>query len=175
VTEGRGRWAAPALGFLIPFAITAAVVALRPYHGPTKPVRQPIAFNHHKHVEEASLTCSTCHQFFETEAFSGLPAADVCAMCHLEPQGKSAEERELVRLLKAGAPLDWKPLFRQPSHVFSSHRRHVVVAKIDCAVCHGDIGKSTEPPSQVRRLVMQDCIDCHRRRGAAAECTTCHR
>lgn len=175
MSESRARWVAPALGFLLPFAITAVVVALLPYHGPTKPVRQPIAFNHRKHVEEASLTCSTCHQFYETEAFSGLPAADVCAMCHLEPQGKSAQERELVRRLQAGAPLDWKPLFRQPPHVFSSHRRHVVVAKLDCAVCHGEIGKSTQPPLRVRRLVMQDCIDCHRRRGASAECTTCHR
>jgi hypothetical protein len=175
MSESRARWVAPTLSFLLPFTITAAVVALLPYHGSTKSVRQPIAFNHRKHVEEASLTCSTCHQFYETEAFSGLPAADVCAMCHLEPQGKSAEERELVKLLKAGAPLEWKPLFRQPPHVFSSHRRHVVVAKLDCPVCHGEIGNSTQPPARVKRLVMQDCLDCHQRRRAATECTTCHR
>jgi cytochrome c553 len=175
MSENRARWVAPALGFLLPFMITAGVVALLPYHGPTKPVRQPIAFNHRKHVEELSLPCSICHQFYETEAFSGLPAAEVCATCHLEPQGKSAEERELVKLLKAGTPLDWKPLFRQPPHVFSSHRRHVVVAKLDCPVCHGEIGNSTQPPTRVKRLVMQDCLDCHRRRRAAAECTTCHR
>lgn len=175
MTDGRARWAASALGVVVPFLITAAVVALLPYHGPTKPVHQPIAFNHRKHVEEASISCSTCHQYYETEAFSGLPAADVCAVCHLEPQGKSAEERKLVGLLKAGAPLDWKPLFRQPPHVYYSHRRHVVVAKLDCPVCHGEIAKTTAPPSRVKRLVMQNCIDCHRRRGVSAECTTCHR
>jgi hypothetical protein len=175
MSESRARWVAPALGFLLPFTITAAVIALLPYHGPTKPVRQPIAFNHRKHVEEASLTCSTCHQFYETEAFSGLPAADVCAMCHLEPQGKSAQELELVKLLKAGKPLEWKPLFRQPPHVYYSHRRHVVSGKLDCVTCHGEIGKSVEPPARVKRLAMQDCLDCHRRHAVATECTACHR
>ena len=175
MSRGRFPWVPAALSFLLPLVVTTAVVTLLPRHGSTRPVRQPIAFNHKKHVEENSLTCSTCHAFYEKEAFSGLPGADVCAVCHLEPQGKSAEERELVRMLQAGTPLDWAPLFRQPSHVFSSHRRHVVVAKLECPTCHGQLANSTRPPARVRRLVMQDCIDCHRRLGASTECTACHR
>jgi hypothetical protein len=138
-------------------------------------VRQPIAFNHRKHVKELDLACSTCHVTVEKEAFSGLPDAEVCAFCHSEPQGKSEEEKKLIQLLKTGAPLEWVSLFRQPSHVFYSHRRHVVVAKIDCVVCHGSIAETTSPPGRVKRLRMEDCRSCHRRKGVSTDCTKCHR
>ena len=172
--SGRAPWGAVALGFLVLFPI-AAVLAVRPSNSGGKPVRQPISFNHRKHVEENSMECSTCHEFYEKEAFSGVPTAELCESCHAEPQGDSPAERDLVRLLKEGAPLDWKPLFRQPPHVYYSHQRHVMVARLDCGVCHGAIGQSAKPPARVRRLGMQDCIDCHRRSGVATECTTCHR
>lgn len=138
-------------------------------------VRQPIAFNHARHVKDIDLACSTCHEYYEKEAFSGLPTSEICASCHLEPQGKSEEERKLVRLLKAGAPVDWKPLFLQPPHVYYSHRRHVMTAKIDCSVCHGGIAQTSSPPTRVRKLRMADCIGCHEKRGGPTECTACHR
>jgi hypothetical protein len=162
--------AAAASGFLLFLFGSAFPFALR-----RPPVRQPIAFNHQKHVKDNDLACSTCHEYYEKEAFSGLPTSEICASCHLEPQGKSAEERELVRLLKAGAPLDWKPLFLQPPHVYYSHRRHVVTARIDCSVCHGGIAQTSFPPARVPRLRMADCIGCHEKHGAPTECTACHR
>ena len=174
MTHSRTPWGAAVVGFFLFLVVVSAVVAVRPRDA-SKPVRQPISFNHRIHVEDNALTCSTCHQFYEREAFSGLPSAEDCAVCHLEAQGKSAEELELVQLLKAGAPLDWRPLFRQPPHVYYSHRRHVIAGKLDCGVCHGAIAKSVKPPARVRTLRMQDCIDCHRRQGVSAECTTCHR
>ncbi|HEX7419621.1 MAG TPA: cytochrome c3 family protein [Thermoanaerobaculia bacterium] len=139
------------------------------------PVGQPIAFNHRKHVVENQIGCSTCHMFYETQTFSGLPDADTCATCHEQPQGKSAEEAKLVRLLHEGRPLVWTSLFRQPSHIFYSHRRHVVKAQIPCERCHGKIAMTTSPPQQVTRLKMQDCINCHEQRGVPVDCTTCHR
>lgn len=136
---------------------------------------QPIEFNHRKHVAENQIDCSTCHMFYETETFSGLPDRDVCATCHEEAMGKSAEEAKLVRILRAGQPLQWRRLFQQPSHIFYSHRRHVVKAQIKCEQCHGDIAQSTSPPRKVTTLKMEDCIGCHEQRGVATECTTCHR
>jgi hypothetical protein len=171
----RRTLASALAGFVVLFTAVAAILALRPHHGISRAVRQPIAFNHRKHVVDNSLECSTCHEYYEKEAFSGIPSAELCASCHQEPQGKSEEEARLVRLLRSGAPLDWKPLFRQPAHVFYSHRRHVVAAKLDCRVCHGEIGKSTQPASRVRRLQMTDCIECHRKRGVSTDCTACHR
>jgi Class III cytochrome C family/Cytochrome c7 and related cytochrome c len=172
-SRSRPRWSAAVLSFIAFFFLTGAITVWR--STPRVARAQPIAFNHKKHVEELELACSTCHQFYEKEAFSGLPGADTCSSCHQEPVGKSKEEAKLVRLLQSGAPLEWTPLFRQPAHIFYSHRRHVVAAKIQCAVCHGSIGASTAPPQSVRRLRMQDCLDCHRRSGVTTDCTGCHR
>jgi hypothetical protein len=51
----------------------------------------------------------------------------------------------------------------------------VVTAKIDCAVCHGGIAQTAFPPARVRSLRMEDCIDCHEKRGAPTDCLACHR
>lgn len=138
-------------------------------------VRQPISFNHKKHVTELDIGCTTCHVTVETEAFSGLPDAELCAGCHLEPQGKGEKEKRLVEMLKKGTALTWKPLFRQPAHVFYSHRRHVIAAKLQCSVCHGAIAETTAPPGRVTPLEMDDCISCHRKARVATDCTACHR
>lgn len=161
---------------LVPSFVLGALLALwRPGPLLPEPVRQPIEFNHRKHVKELELTCATCHATVETEAFSSLPAADVCAGCHAEAQGKSEEEKKLVALLSEGKPLLWAPLFRQPAHVFYSHRRHVVSGKIPCETCHGAIGASSAPPGHVKKLLMDDCLACHVARGVSTDCTTCHR
>lgn len=171
---GGGR-SAGLLGFVVCAVLSGATVFLRNGGARATPVEQPIAFNHAKHVKELTLECSVCHVSFEKEAFSGLPGLDVCATCHAEAQGSSKEEAKLVQLVRSGAPLEWKPLFRQPPHVFYSHRRHVVAGKIPCATCHGSIAESTAPPASVERLHMQQCIDCHRSRGVSTVCTACHR
>lgn len=179
MSESRRERVLFAAGFAASFVLTGAgMTAVALSGGPAffRPaVRQPIAFNHLKHAKELDLACSSCHLTVEKEAFSGLPDAEVCAFCHSEPQGKSEEEKKLVDLLKAGVPLSWVPLFRQPPHVSYSHRRHVVVAKIDCPVCHGAIAAATVPPGRVKRLRMDDCVSCHRRSGVSTDCTTCHR
>ena len=72
-------------------------------------------------------------------------------------------------------PVVWHSLFRQPPHIFYSHRRHVVTARLKCERCHGDIADSVSPPVRVVRLTMNDCIGCHESRGVATDCTTCHR
>jgi len=167
----KSIWFSAVVGFGLFFLLSGAVVLLS-----SPSTEQPIAFNHRKHVVDNEMACSDCHQFYEREVFSGLPDAGTCSFCHLdEPQGESAEEEKLRKLLESGAPLEWKPLFRQPPHVFYSHRRHAAVAQIECSVCHGSIGESEAPPSRVRALDMDDCLGCHESQGARAQCTTCHR
>jgi hypothetical protein len=160
--------------FVVALAAATAVGFMTGKLGPLG-VKQPIAFNHKKHVVENQIACSTCHQYYETQSFSGLPEADVCSTCHAEPLGKSAEEAKLVKLLKDGKPIVWNSLFRQPSHIFYSHRRHVVKARIPCERCHGQIALASSPPARVKRLTMTDCIACHEQRGVPVDCTTCHR
>lgn len=173
---GEEGWRAGAIGFLASFLLAGGgVVGLRHHPLADPPIAQPIAFNHRAHVQEREIDCSACHPFYAKQTFSGLPDAEVCSSCHAEAQGKSEEEAKLVRLLKAGVPLVWKPLFRQPPHVFYSHRRHVGVARIECKECHGSIAEAVAPPGHVTKLRMGDCIDCHRTRAVSTACTTCHR
>jgi class III cytochrome C family protein/cytochrome c7-like protein len=160
--------------FVICFVAAAAVgFVTGEFRSPS--TDQPIAFNHKKHVVDNQIGCSTCHTGFESEMFAGLPDADTCSTCHAEPQGKSAEEAKLVRMLHDQKPLIWNSVFREPSHVFYSHRRHVVTAQIKCERCHGDFAQVTSPPRSMRRLKMADCIACHQERNVSVECTTCHR
>lgn len=173
-TTGRFPWGLIAAVVAMAMLVSAAgsLVAARIRRAD---VVQPIAFNHRLHAGEQKIECSTCHPFYETEAFAGLPDADVCAMCHSEPQGVSDEEKKLVQLLKDGRPLVWSSLFRQPAHVYYSHRRHVMAARLKCEQCHGDFARTTAPPVRVARLTMTECVGCHEARRVAADCTTCHR
>jgi hypothetical protein len=162
-------------GFLMLLFATGVVtffVEAKPY---SRPVQQPIQFNHKKHVEDAGLECSTCHGQYSTETSAGFPGADACALCHTEPQGKSAAEAALVARLKAGQPLEWVSVFREPPHVFFSHRRHVVVAKLECTLCHGNIGLSSAPPDRTAQLRMVQCVGCHATHAASTNCSACHR
>lgn len=170
---GAVAWSALFLGFLLSFAAAFALHGEWPVL--SRPVAQPISFNHRLHVEQEEMSCEECHRYCETETFSGLPSGKLCALCHIEPQGESKAEARLVELLQSGSELEWQPLFEQPPHVFYSHRRHVVVAGIECQTCHGDIAQSDSPPVQVRRLTMDDCRNCHEKSGASTECTACHR
>lgn len=165
---------ATALGLAVFFVLgTGLGVAQR--RSAARALEQPIAFNHRLHVEDVELSCLDCHEFYESEAFSGLPGPEVCAFCHEEAQGESVAEQELAGLLAEGAPLAWRSLFRQPSHVFYSHRRHVVVAGLECRSCHGDFAKTETPPRRASILSMEECLECHQREGVAEDCTACHR
>ena len=175
-TIDRGTWIGVGFGFLIAFLVSGAGALLMSGSEMWRdPVSQPIAFNHRLHVEDVELECLSCHQFYEEETFSGMPTAEDCWMCHEEALGTSEEEAKLVRLLAKGEVLEWNPLFRQPAHVFYTHRRHVVLRGMDCADCHGSIGTSESPPDRVGPLLMDDCIDCHTREEVTNDCTACHR
>jgi len=166
---------AAAVGFLFCGAVVGVVTFFTTDRLGDPAVLQPVAFNHLVHVEEQGLDCVDCHLGAESEIHSGLPDVETCAMCHEEPQGEGAEEARLVQLLAAGEPLAWGRIFRQPPHVFFSHRRHTSVAELDCTVCHDSIGSSTQPPPTRRPLRMKVCVACHEEGGASTNCTACHR
>ena len=163
------------LGFVLFFFLSTAAGTFSTLFNSPVDTEQAIVFNHRKHVEDNGMACSDCHEHYEKETFSGLPAADLCSFCHAEALGESAEELKLVELLEEGAPLEWKPLFRQPPHVFYSHRRHVAVAELECETCHGSFAETEAPPARVEIMTMEVCLDCHLEEGTATDCTACHR
>jgi len=135
---------------------------------------QPIAFNHKKHVDQG-LGCDTCHQHFKTQTFSGMPDISVCLECHKDAITKSPEEEKIRQFAKKKEEIPWKRIYGEPDHVFYSHRRHVVLGKIECKTCHGNIGESEKPPTRPYvDMTMGWCMRCHKVRKASNDCLTCH-
>lgn len=126
--------------------------------------RQPIQFNHQTHVEIE--TCDTCHTYYLTRKVAGRPKLAICLDCHDEPQSESPEEEKFFRIAETEKVLRWVKLTRLPRHVRFSHRMHVVVGKVECESCHGDIGNMVAPPeAPLIDITMNFCIDCHRSEG----------
>jgi len=136
---------------------------------------QPIAFNHAKHVG-SGIACTDCHTGAQSSAHATLPDLDTCMTCHSEPLGSSAEEAKLRRVAAEGGSLRWSQLLRLPPDIYFSHRRHVQIAGLDCAACHGRMEEAAAPPTRpFWTASMQQCLACHQRSGAGTGCNDCHR
>jgi c(7)-type cytochrome triheme protein len=139
-------------------------------------IEQPIKYNHKKHVKELEMDCTECHRYAKTMARATIPNIEVCQDCHAEPMTDSGEEKKLVSYITKGEKIPWVKVYRVPSNVYFSHRRHTVLAGIDCTVCHGDIGKLDKPVTrQLVRISMKNCLKCHEKEKAETDCTRCHR
>jgi hypothetical protein len=140
-------------------AVVVAVIAAGVWMAvmPAAAIRQPIAFAHAKHE---AVACAVCHRGATTSARAGIPDATFCSKCH------STLPRTIA----------WVQITHVPSHVMFSHRRHVTVARLDCASCHGEMRDRHTPPGRAQvRLTMTTCLSCHRQEGAAEDCAACHR
>jgi hypothetical protein len=135
---------------------------------------QPISFNHQKHLEQGT-ECNTCHAYYNDETFSGMPKVAVCLECHKDPITQNPEEEKIRQINKKGDEVRWKRVYQQPDHVFFSHRRHVVLGKMECENCHGDIGQRDKPPSRPWvKMTMNWCMDCHAKKKVTNDCLACH-
>ncbi len=141
----------------------------------TKPPVQPIAFNHKVHVSNG-INCVDCHAGAQEQAQATLPGITTCMGCHEAALTQSPEEAKIRDMAAAGAELKWAKMTRVAPHVFFSHRRHVHLAGLQCADCHGAMQDATAPPTRrFRRLDMDDCLHCHEQRGLKSDCNDCHR
>ena len=137
--------------------------------------KQPIAFNHAKHVSNG-VACTDCHAGVQVQAKATLPTIDVCIGCHQVALTSNPEEERLRTIAAAGQELNWVQLTQTAPHVFFSHRRHVAVAHLPCAECHGPMEQATRPPERAFRVFkMATCINCHQQHRVNADCNDCHR
>jgi hypothetical protein len=103
--------------------------------------------------------------------------------CHKGIQsGPQYKEKEIAKIYEAAGfdpktltydeskqnPLKWIKVHNLPDHVYFNHSQHVVVGKIECATCHGDLKKMTVA-EQKAPLTMKWCIDCHRQAEVAMQ------
>ncbi|MBM4339034.1 MAG: cytochrome c3 family protein [Deltaproteobacteria bacterium] len=160
--------------FLIGLAIGTAVLFLFINFGSSFRSEQPISFNHKKHQEQG-VECAACHSHFKEQTFSGMPKVAVCMECHKDSITKHPDEEKIRQFQKMGEEIPWRRVYQQPDDVFFSHRRHVVLAKMECKACHGDIGQSEKPPAKPSvKMTMKWCMDCHTKTKANNDCLVCH-
>lgn len=161
----------------VPLALAAALAAAS---CADPPVEQPIPFNHRLHVA-SEIACVQCHEGVRTEAHAGLPRVEVCMQCHEADVTENAAAKPYIETVRRhaaeGTEIPWRRLHVLPAHVYYSHRRHVAIAGLACAGCHGDVAdRTTPPPGPVARtLSMSTCMDCHEARGVENDCARCHR
>jgi hypothetical protein len=161
---------------LLPFALVFVICAGAGLLFADRPTFQPYAYNHAVHTAKAD--CTLCHRGARDGTRAGLPSMEVCTRCHATAPGAkpTAKDQALwAQALKGNAP-PWNRLYRLPSHVFFSHRRHVTVGGIACERCHGDMEHRTSPPAYaLKTLKMPDCLGCHQQEKVTVDCTGCHR
>jgi len=148
----------------------------------TQEISQPFAYPHQIHVTQEGISCIECHPGAETADHATIPQTGVCAECHEEAIGESAEEARLVEWLASGEPIPWRRVTRVAEHVHFSHRRHVLAGQILCETCHGEVKDLMEPITRPFRnfqgeIGMERCIACHLASGnprATVDCVLCH-
>jgi mono/diheme cytochrome c family protein len=138
---------------------------------------QPIKFSHKLHAGDNEIACQYCHSSVEKSRHAGIPSVNICMNCHKGIQsGPQYKEKEIAKIYEAAgfdpktmtydpkkqSPLTWIKVHNLPDHVYFNHSQHVVVGKLECANCHGDV-KSMTVAEQKAPLTMKWCIECHRK------------
>lgn len=170
MATGRASWL---VGFVVFFGL--GYFLLGRVLPPLSSSSQPIRFNHALHAANG-LGCEDCHAGARQQAKATLPGIDTCLNCHQEAVTKSDEEEKIRAFARAGQEIPWVQLTRVPAHVYFSHRRHVALAGLACADCHGPMETRTEPPRRpFRPVTMAACLQCHEQRKVNNDCNACHR
>lgn len=156
------------LVILLLVGAAAAIAAGVRRQGP----EQPIAFSHKTHVQERGISCVYCHQGVATTADATLPSSETCMDCHRVVKPDSPEIKKVAEAYQAGEAIDWVRVTDLPDFVRFTHRRHIQ-AGVDCASCHGDVGRMTRV-HKVHSLNMGECLSCHHQMKAPTDCLTCH-
>jgi hypothetical protein len=139
------------------------------------PVKQPMALSHKRHME-ADMKCISCHPGGEDAAQAQFPTLADCMDCHSKPRGEQPDEPKVRRYAQEKREIPWIRVDRLPGHVYFSHAAHVTLAKMKCETCHLGILERTQPLSLPDvHSTMEECMRCHRERGASNECKTCHK
>jgi mono/diheme cytochrome c family protein len=143
---------------------------------------QPIKFSHKLHAGDNEIACQYCHSTVEKSRHAGIPTVNICMNCHKGiKEGPQYKGKEIAKIYAAAGwdvdnqkytgkqnPLKWIKVHTLPDHVYFNHSQHVVVGKIECATCHGNLKEMTVA-EQKSPLTMKWCIDCHRNTQVAME------
>ncbi len=122
--------------------------------------KQPLPFSHMQHAGDLGIDCRYCHTTVGSAAFAAVPPTQTCMNCH-ERIAVDSDKLVLVRESAAsGKPIRWVKVHDLPDYAYFDHSAHVARG-VGCASCHGRID-TMEQVTQVERLSMGWCLECHR-------------
>lgn len=148
---------------------------------------QPVFFSHNVHAGVNQINCLYCHGGAQDSRHAGVPSLNVCMNCHMAineykgseklytAEGKEVNGTDEIKKLYEYAgftpgdpwdaskakPIEWVRIHSLPDHVYFNHSQHIMVGKVQCQTCHGEITKMDEV-KQFADLSMGWCINCHR-------------
>ena len=134
---------------------------------------QPIAYSHKQHLA-LGLHCLDCHSSADTGAAATIPSVRKCMLCHAKIAASKPEIQKLAAYAGGKREVPWRRVygFAPEALVKFQHAPHFR-AKIDCAVCHGDMTQATTAEPLVKHN-MGTCLNCHRQYKASEDCAACH-
>ncbi len=134
---------------------------------------QPIAFPHNRHMG-LGLACLDCHSTADQRAEAGIPSVRKCMLCHEKLATNKPEVQKVRDYAAKGIEIPWERVYAfSPSALVRFRHAAHLQAKIDCATCHGDVGRGTLAVQSVKHT-MGTCLTCHRQHGATQDCAACH-
>jgi len=158
----RARPLAGALLVLVP----AYLLALLYYGGSPRttdvgyaPV-QPVPYSHALHAGELGIDCRYCHVNVETAAHALVPPTQTCMNCHARVAPQSTKLLLVQESAATGKAIPWVRVHDLPDYVYFNHSAHVARG-VGCVSCHGRVDRM-ERVTQVERLSMGWCLECHR-------------
>jgi len=135
---------------------------------------QPIAFSHKIHAGQNGINCVYCHTSAEKGKTAGIPSLNVCMNCHSYVNEGPSGTEEIAKIYKAldydydtkeygdnPTPVEWVRVHNLPDLAYFNHSQHVVVGKIECQKCHGEV-EEMGVAEQHSPLTMGWCVNCHR-------------
>jgi cytochrome c2 len=136
---------------------------------------QPIKFPHSVHAGINGINCLYCHAGAEKGRTAMIPSPNICMNCHKAIRsGTNTGTAEIAKIYYAVGwdtvkgqytgqthPIHWVKIHNLPAHVYFNHSQHVVVGKLACQTCHGQI-QDMDQVYQYATLSMGWCVNCHR-------------
>jgi hypothetical protein len=122
--------------------------------------KQPVPYSHALHAGDLGIDCRYCHTTVDDAAFAALPPTSVCMNCHKLIASNSPKLAPVRESAASGNPVHWVQVHDLPNYAYFDHSAHVTRG-VGCVSCHGRVD-TMEQVSQVERLSMGWCLECHR-------------
>ncbi len=155
----------PVLGALLVLGPAYVVVLLAYGASPTATAvgyrpEQPVPYSHALHAGKLGIDCRYCHTTVEVAAHAAVPPTQICMNCHAKIRAESPKLLPVRESYATGMPVRWVRVHDLPDYVYFNHSAHVRRG-VGCVECHGRVD-TMEVVTQVERLSMGWCLDCHR-------------